>query len=100
PEAIRLLTEALRLDPDYAQAHAQIAMAYANIFRSAVGQERERTGVLGLSHARRVIALGTSDGNALAIAGFFLMIFAQDVAGARSAVDKAVALNSNSAVVL
>src|SRR3954465_3306393 len=33
PEAIRLLSEALRLDPDYAQAHAHIAMAYAAIFR-------------------------------------------------------------------
>ncbi len=100
PEAIRLLTEALRLDPDYVQAHAQIAMAYGNIFRSAVGQEREKTGALGLSHARRVIALGASDANALAVAGFFLMILGQDMAGARSAVDKAVALNSNSAVAL
>jgi TolB-like protein len=100
PEAIRLLTEALRLDPDYVQAHAHIAMAYANIFRSAVGPERERTGALGLSHARRVIALGTGDANTLAVAGFFLMILGQDVAAARSAVDKAVALNSNSAVAL
>ncbi len=100
PEAIRLLTEALRRDPDYAQAHAQIAMAYGNIFRSAVGQERERTGALGLSHARRAIALGTTDSNALAVAGFFLLIHAQDVAGARSAVDRAVVLNPNSAVAL
>lgn len=100
PEAIRLLTEALRRDPDYAQAHAQMAMAYGNIFRSAVGEERERTGALGLSHARRVIALGANDGNALAIAGFFLIILGQDMAGARSAVDKAVALNANSAVAI
>ena len=39
-EAIRLLTEALRLDPDYAYAHAMLANSYGQIFRSAVGQER------------------------------------------------------------
>jgi hypothetical protein len=43
-EAIRLLNEALRLDPDYAYAyayaHALLAITYGQIFRSAVGPAR------------------------------------------------------------
>jgi Tfp pilus assembly protein PilF len=37
PKALTLLEEALRLDPDYAQVHAQMAVAYGQIFRSAIG---------------------------------------------------------------
>jgi hypothetical protein len=39
-EAIRLLNEALRFDPDYAYAHALLAITYGQIFRSAVGPAR------------------------------------------------------------
>jgi TolB-like protein/Flp pilus assembly protein TadD len=100
PEAVRLLQEALRLDPNYAQAHGQMAVAYGQIFRSALGEARETTGALGLSHARRAIALGPDDSAALAPAGYMLLIIGHDVAGARAALDKAVALNPNSAAAL
>jgi adenylate cyclase len=38
--AIKLLDEALRLDPEYAYAHALIATAYGQIYRSAAGGDR------------------------------------------------------------
>jgi hypothetical protein len=38
--AIPLVQEALRLDPDYAYAHALLSGVAAQIFRSATGQER------------------------------------------------------------
>jgi TolB-like protein/Tfp pilus assembly protein PilF len=95
--AIKLLNEALRLDPEYAYAHALIATAYGQIYRSAAPSDRETMRVHAVTHARRAVALGGDDSAVLAPAGFMLLIAAQDVAGARAALDKAVALNSNSA---
>jgi adenylate cyclase len=100
PKAIPLLQEALRLDPEYAQAHSQMAVAYGQIFRSALGEARETTGALGLSHARRAIALGVDDSAALAPAAYMLLIIGHDLTGARAALDRAVALNPNSAAAL
>ncbi len=95
--AIKLLDEALRLDPEYAYAHALIATAYGQIYRSAAGSDREKMRVQAITHARRAVELGGDDSAVLAPAGFMLLVTAQDVAGARAALDKAVALNSNSA---
>jgi TolB-like protein/Tfp pilus assembly protein PilF len=98
--AIELLGEALRLYPDYAYAHALIATAYGQIYRSAAGSEREEMRAQAVAHARRAVALGGDDSAALAPAGFMLLMTAQDVAGARAALDKAVALNPNWAAAL
>ena len=95
--AIQLLAEALRLSPDYAYAHALMAMAYGQIFRSAGGPEREQMRLKAVAHARRAVALAGDDSTALAHAGFILLVTDQDVAAARAALDKAVALNANSA---
>jgi TolB-like protein/class 3 adenylate cyclase/Tfp pilus assembly protein PilF len=100
PMALTLLEEALRLDPDYAQAHAQMAIAYGQIFRSAIGEAREKTRSLGLLHARRALAVGGEDSAALAPAAYMVAIIGQDWAGGRAALDKAVALNPNSAAAL
>jgi TolB-like protein len=97
PESIRLLTEALRLHPDYARAHAFISMSYAQMFRSAVGPEREPTRLKAVEHARKALALAGEDSTALAHAGFVLIVTAKDVATARNALDRAVTLNPNQA---
>jgi adenylate cyclase len=96
-EAIRLLGEALRLNADYARAHAYCALAYAQIFRAAAEPEREEARAKSASHARRALEMAGEDSTALAYAGFALLIAEKDVGGARSALDKAVALNPNSA---
>jgi adenylate cyclase len=99
-EAIVLLDEALRLDPGYAYAHAMLAVTHGQIYRSASGHEREAARRLAVTHARRALVLGSDDSVVLASAGFMLLIADQDVIGARMALDKAVALNANSALAL
>ena len=95
--AIKLLGEALRLNPDYAYAHALMSMAYGQIYRSAGGDEREQAREKAVSHARQALVGAGDDSTALAYAGFVLVITEQDVTGARTALDRAVALNPNSA---
>jgi TolB-like protein len=95
--AVKLLDEALRLDPHYAHAHALIAHVYGQVFRSAFGPAREEVRMRAVAHAREAVRLGASDSTALAQAGFMLLIADKDVAGARAALDTAVTLNPNSA---
>jgi adenylate cyclase len=98
--AIRLLTEALRLDPDYAHAHAMLAIAYGQIFRSAVGPERAAAQKSAEEHARRALVLGGDDSAALTLAGWILLLVVPDIAGGRAALDKATKLNPNLAIAL
>jgi tetratricopeptide (TPR) repeat protein len=101
-EAIRLLNEALRLDPDYAYAyaHALLAITYGQIFRSAVGPARADAQKAAEEHARRALVLGGDDGVVLALAGWTVLIVVPDVAGGRAALDKATQLNPNLAIAL
>jgi adenylate cyclase len=98
--AIELLKEAVRLYPDYAYAHAQLATCFGQMFRIATGPERDTIRTEAVAHARQAIALGPDDSSALAVAGFVLLIVGPDVSGARTALDKAVTLNPNSAMAL
>lgn len=98
--AIPLLTEALRRDPDYALAHALLSGAHAQIFRSAVGQERADTQKTAEEHARRALALDSDDSRVLTHAGWSLLIVAHDLTRGRAALDKATLLNPNLAVAL
>jgi len=96
--AITLLGEALRLCPDYAHAHALMSMAYGQILRSASDPEREQARAKSVTHARRALEVAGDDSTSLAYAGFALLVTEQDVDGARAALDRAVALNPNSAI--
>jgi len=93
--AIELLAEALRRSPGYARADAYMAMAHGQIYRSAAGEARDQQRAQAIAHARRAVQLAGEDSVALAYAGFVLLVTARDVAAARSALDKAVALNPN-----
>ena len=95
--AVKLLEEALRLQPDYAHAHALIAHVYGQVFRSAIGPAREGARTRASAHAREAVRLGADDGAVLAYAGFILLIADKDVGGARVVLDRAVARNPNSA---
>ena len=96
-EAIKLLSEALRLNPGYAYAHALMSMAYGQIFRTPGEPEREQARVKAVAHARQALEIAGGDSTSLAYAGFVLLIAEQDIDGARAALDRAVALNPNSA---
>lgn len=93
--AIELLSEALRRSPNYARAHAYIAMAHGQVYRSATGAAREKHRANAIAHARQAIQSAGEDSVALAHAGFVLLVTEQDVAAARSALDRAVTLNPN-----
>jgi adenylate cyclase len=99
-EAIRLLREALRLDPDYGYAHSLLAGAHAQIYRSAGGEERAEMQRAAEEHARRALALGGDDAAVLTYAGWVLLITGADAAGGRAALDTAARLNPNLAIAL
>jgi TolB-like protein/Tfp pilus assembly protein PilF len=97
-EALQLLEKALALDPDYAYAHALLAMTHGQIFRSATGEVRARAQQVAEGHARRALALGRDDGAVLGLAGWVLVVVAGDVGGGRAALDRAIQLNPNLAI--
>jgi adenylate cyclase len=99
-EAGELLEEALRLDPKFARAHAMLAHLYEQRYRDRAQEEREEIKAAAERHARAALALGWDDGWALTHAGFVLAVPVKDVAVARSALDRAVFLNPNSATAL
>ena len=95
-----MLAEALRRDPDYAFAHALSSGAHAQIFRSAVEQERAHSQKAAEEHARRALALDSDDSRVLTYAGWAVFIVANDVTRGRAALEKATLLNPNLAVAL
>jgi TolB-like protein/class 3 adenylate cyclase/Flp pilus assembly protein TadD len=96
--AAGLLEDALRLDPNYAAAHALIAWCH-EIFYSRAGL-READKAAGVEHARAVIATGTDDATALALAAFVILMLSADHKTALSAVERALSLNASCASAL
>jgi len=94
-KATEFLDEALRIDPSYAAAHGVAAICRMLRFVQGTLDPSDRTAAI--QHARTVLALPTDDANALAFAGIVLASVGQDTTAALGAVDKAVALNPNSA---
>lgn len=92
--AIPLLNKALVLEPDYAAAHAPLALCHHSRFSRAGLNEADRT--LAIHHAHAAIACGADDAAALGVAGFVIALDAHDRATALNAFDRALALsNSN-----
>jgi TolB-like protein/class 3 adenylate cyclase len=96
-EAIRLSRLALGLDPTYAPAMARIAecrlMQLARHWVAATGPEVEE----GVRIARQAIALGRDNADVLQKAGYALGYLAGENETALDALDRAIALNPNSA---
>jgi adenylate cyclase len=74
--AVRFLGDALKLEPSYAVAHAHQAPRH-DIFFSHSDSEKSDN-ITGLRHARFVIASGTDDAMALAIAVFEITFLSRD----------------------
>src|SRR5271170_4529929 len=68
--AIRLLDEALALDPDYVAAHALIAWCHEWRFARVGFDEADK--IAGLRHAHTAIASGTDDATTLAVAALMI----------------------------
>jgi adenylate cyclase len=96
--AAEFLEEALKLDPNYAAAHALLAWCHEIFFARAGFDESDKTA--GVEHARAVIASGADDATALAIAAFAITMLSKDHATALSAVERALSLNPSCATAL
>ena len=96
--AIPLLEQALKLDPQYAPAHALMALALETRF--ARGGHRKADAEASERHARAAVAYGADDSTALAIASLPLSMVAHDFEAASSAVKRALDLNPSCAVAL
>ncbi len=95
-EAIRLLTEALRLDPNYAVAHAHVSWCYEQRwFRGGFNQGDRNA---ALSHAAVAIGLGADDPQALAIAAFVQANITHEYDNNISILDRSLEMNPNSAL--
>ncbi len=96
--AAGLLEDALKLDPNYAAAHALLAWCHEIFFtRAGFGAADKAAGV---GHARAVIASGADDATALAIAAFVITMLSKDHEAALSAVERALSLNASCATAL
>ena len=96
--AAGLLEDALRLDPNYAAAHALLAMCHEIFFARAGFGEADKAA--GIGHARAVIASRSDDATALAIAAFVITMLSKDHEAALSAVERALSLNASCATAL
>jgi adenylate cyclase len=96
--AAGLLEDALRLDPNYAAAHALLAMCHEIFYSRAGFGEADKAA--GIGHARAVIAGRSDDATALAIAAFVITMLSKDHEAALSAVERALSLNASCATAL
>jgi adenylate cyclase len=96
--AVPLLEQALKLDPQYAPAHALMALALETRF--ARGGHKKADAEASVRHARAAVAYGADDSTALAIASLPLAMVAHDFEAASSAVKRALDLNPSCAVAL
>jgi adenylate cyclase len=99
-EALRLIAEVLEIDPHYPMANALGAWChqqrYLMEWPGAQGDDRETARRM----ARTAIASGGDSPMALALGGAVRASLTRDHALATAAVDRAIMINSNSAVVL
>lgn len=95
-EAIRLLNEALRLDPSYAAAHGYAAWGHEQRFFRGGFHREDRAAAL--EHAATALSLGANDAQALSIAAFVRAIITRDHEGAIGVLDRALKLDTNSAL--
>ena len=95
-EALRLLNEALLLDPNYAAAHAYAAWCHQQRFFRSGFHPEDRTAAL--KHAHIALSNGTDDPQALSIGAFVDAMITHDYESAIGVLDRALEMNGNSAL--
>jgi adenylate cyclase len=97
-EALEHIEAALKIDPAYAAAHALAAYCYhVQYTRGGFDPERLASAV---RHARATLMIGTDDAMALANAAFVLAFEERDFDTGLGALERALAINPNSALAL
>ena len=95
-KAISLLDEALRLDPNYAAAHGLAALCHMRVFEWGDLNETEKA--MAIHHARAVLSIDTDEAATLAFSAYVIAVLERDFDSALHAIEKAIALNPNSAL--
>jgi adenylate cyclase len=96
-EAIELARKALAIDPSYAPAAGLLALCCA--YQQAGGLISDDAVAEGLRCARQAVELGRDNPDALAMGGHALWALGCDEGAGRNAIERALALNPNSASV-
>jgi adenylate cyclase len=92
--AIPMLEDALKLEPNYAAAHAFLGWCF--FVRYARLEQREEDRIAAIKHARAAIGHGNDDAMALAVAAFVIALGEHDTATALKIFDRALEYsNSN-----
>jgi TolB-like protein len=97
-EALRLFSEAIKLDPNFASAFGMAAWCYAWRKMNGWVADREAETAETERLARRAVELGKNDAVALAMGGFTLALVAGEVEDGAAFTDRALALNPNLAI--
>jgi adenylate cyclase len=97
PIAAEFLQEALKLDPNYAVAHAYLAWCCQIRFHHG-GAFDEADRIAGLQHGRLAIAEDVNDARALAVAAMAINHLGADLDASLHAIERALAFNPSSAV--
>ena len=95
-KALQLLTEAIRLEPDYAVVHGFIAWCHEQ--RYLRGGLHAETRAAARHHAHAAIEAGGDDAMALAMGGFVVGVVERDYETALEALDRSLALSPSSAL--
>ena len=96
-EALVLLHQAIELDPDYAPALAYAAWCYEQRLTRGWETTQESDATTSIALARRAIATNSDDANAMAAAGFILLMVGRDYDAGLSTIDRALTINPNTA---
>jgi adenylate cyclase len=97
-KALEYIEAALKIDPDYAAAHALAAYCYHVQYTRGGGDPGRLASAV--RHARATLMIGTDDAMALANAAFVLTFAERDFDTGLRALDRALAINPNSALAL
>jgi TolB-like protein len=95
-KALRLLEEALRLEPGYAVVHGFISWCHEQ--RYLRGGLHAETREAARKHAHAAITAGSDDAMALAMGGFVVAVMERDYPTALDALDRAITLSPSSAL--
>lgn len=96
--AMQYLESALRIDPNYAAAHALLSWCHEWCF--ARGGFGEADKLAAIRHARAALVSSTDDATALAIAGFVTTMLSKDHAAGLTATERALQQNPSCATAM
>jgi adenylate cyclase len=95
PEALGLLEQAIRRDPDYGPALAWAAVSYFRLIQDGRMEDPGAARLKGADFARRALEMAGDDPVIIANAAQALAYFGEDSGAMMALVDRALALNPN-----